>query len=58
MGSRLEGLQRLLIIINKLEGKKRYVPVKELKRKRIEAVCCRCHGFAWLFGSYFTHIAT
>lgn len=26
MGSRLEGLQRLLVIINKLEGKKRYVP--------------------------------
>ena len=24
--SRLEGLQRLLVIINKLEGKKRYVP--------------------------------
>lgn len=26
MGSRLEGLQRLLVIINKQEGKKRYVP--------------------------------
>ena len=32
MGSRLEGLQRLLVIINKLEGKKRYVPTEELKR--------------------------
>lgn len=41
MGSRLEGLQRLLIIINKLEGKKRYVPVKELKRSVADAMALR-----------------
>ena len=27
MGSRTEGLQRLLVIINKLKGKKRYIPL-------------------------------
>ena len=41
MGSRLEGLQRLLVIINKLEGKKRYVPVKELKRSVADAMALR-----------------
>lgn len=32
MGRRLEGLQRLLIIVNKLKGNKAYVPVEELER--------------------------
>ena len=41
MGSRLEGLQRLLVIINKLEGKKRYVPIKELKRSVADAMALR-----------------
>ena len=38
MGSRTEGLQRLLVIINKLKGKKRYIPARELKRYIAEAM--------------------
>lgn len=38
MGSRTEGLQRLLVIINKLKGKKRYIPTRELKRYIAEAM--------------------
>ena len=38
MGSRTEGLQRLLVIINKLKGKKRNIPARELKRYIAEAM--------------------
>ena len=38
MGSRTEGLQCLLVIINKLKGNKRYIPARELKRYIAEAM--------------------
>lgn len=41
MGKRLEGLQRMLVILNKLEGKRRYVPVEELKRYVADAMALR-----------------
>lgn len=41
MGKRLEGLQRMLVIINKLEGKRRYVPAEELKRYVADAMALR-----------------
>ena len=32
MGRKIEGLQRMLIIINRLKGMQRYVPREELER--------------------------
>ena len=32
MGKKIEGLQRMLVIINKLKGLQRYVSRKELER--------------------------
>lgn len=44
MGKRLEGLQRMLVIVNKLKGKQTYVSMEELER--YVARCMENRGYA------------
>ena len=44
MGKRLEGLQRMLVIVNKLKGKQTYIPKEELER--YVARCMENRGYA------------
>ena len=45
MGKKREGMQRLLVIINKLKGPRQYVPRKELENYMTHHIEERKHNF-------------